>query len=457
VNVSDGYVRIKDSVSKHPFLIIAAVGLIIRAVLIPLFTYSYDVYHWALVTQHLRSGNGLYGLPGYYYTPVWGYLLAVIGAAAEVLGIAEFGRLFPPLLFVEDIDWEYLRAVMCSPAYTILVKSVLTVFDFITGCLIYAMVKEHTDDSRKASLAFALWFLCPIVIYTTAVHAMFDVFSALTTVLTLFLLLRRRYFLGGAVYSVAVFTKFFPAYLLPIFLVLIIKQEKESKKRNESVLAAILGFVLMFVLIFLPHILTGSFVDTFNFVTTRIDVIGSEPESEGMWSSILSVGYAVVLCVQVLTISIIFYLAYKTLKLKEEGSEFLSKYMFRLMICTAVIFLWTPTPTYLVILIPFLAYVIATGRKEYAISYVIISVSALLYSIAMHNYSLLFQLYGYFGLVGADFLRTGVLWLDAPLLGVTRQFVINVILGAAETIGLYSIYYVTYKKYSRKHPRGEPV
>jgi hypothetical protein len=319
------------------------------------------------------------------------------------------------------------------------------------------MVKEHTGDCRKASLAFALWFLCPIVVYTTAVHATFDVFSALTTVLTLFLLLRRRYFLGGAVYSVAVLTKFFPVYLLPIFLVLIIRQEKEPKKRNESVAAAILGFVLMFALIYLPQILAGSFVDTFNFVTTRVDAIGSEPESEGMWSSVLSFGYLIVLCVQVLTISIICYTAYKTLKLKEEGSEFLPKYMFRLMICTAVIFLWTPTPTYLIILIPFLAYVIAAGRNEYMIPYVIISVSALFYSIAMHNYSLLFQLYGYFGLVGADFLRTGVLWLDAPLLGVTRQSVINVILGAAETVGIYSIYYVTYKNYLRKHPRGEPA
>ena len=308
--------RIKDFVSKHPFFTVAAVGLIIRAVLIPLFTYSYDVYHWALVTQHLRSGNGLYGLPGYYYTPVWGYVLAAIGCLANLLGISEFGRLFPSLLFVEDIDWEYLRAVMCSPAYTILVKSVLTVFDFITGYLIYAMVMEHTVDSKKASLAFGLWFLCPIVVYTTAVHAMFDVFSVMTTVLTLFLLFRRKYFLAGAMFSVAVLTKFFPAYLVLMFLVLIIRQEKEPEKRKNAILMAVLGFALMFAVIYLPQILDGSFVDTLSFVTSRVEAIDAESEDKGLWDTITSVGYSIVVYAQLLSIPLLCFIAYKTARIK---------------------------------------------------------------------------------------------------------------------------------------------
>ena len=121
--------------------------------------------------------------------------------------------MFYSLAFVNGSEWDYYQALVCTPGFTILVKAILTIFDLVTGYLIYMLVKEHTGDGKKAVAAFGLWFLCPIVIYTSAIHGMFDVIAVMTLVLTVLLLFRRRYGLAGAVFAVSIFTKFFPFYL----------------------------------------------------------------------------------------------------------------------------------------------------------------------------------------------------------------------------------------------------
>ena len=46
------------------------IGLAIRFVLMPLLTYPFDVEHWAIIIQNIESGNGLFGLTGYFYTQI---------------------------------------------------------------------------------------------------------------------------------------------------------------------------------------------------------------------------------------------------------------------------------------------------------------------------------------------------------------------------------------------------
>ena len=40
--------------------------------------YTFDTNYWAIVTRNIQMGEGLYGLRGYYYTPVWGYILGFV-------------------------------------------------------------------------------------------------------------------------------------------------------------------------------------------------------------------------------------------------------------------------------------------------------------------------------------------------------------------------------------------
>ena len=67
--------RLTDTCLRHPVITILSVALLVRLVLMPLLTYDYDIYHWAVIIQNFQSGNGLYDVAGYYYTPTWGYIL----------------------------------------------------------------------------------------------------------------------------------------------------------------------------------------------------------------------------------------------------------------------------------------------------------------------------------------------------------------------------------------------
>ena len=147
--------------------------------------------------------------------------------------------------------------------------------------------------------------------------------------------------------------------------------------------------------------------------------------------------------------SILIFLSWKIYKTPEKDEAFASKYMLFLMLSSAVIFLWTPTPTYLMIILPFLVYVSVTRNDKYIIPYILISVSAVLYSLAMHNYSLLFQLYEYSNLIPLDFLINGIGWLDMRMTFISNRTIINIILGAAETLSIYSIYLFAYKAHKR--------
>lgn len=452
-----GIKRVKAFIASHPVVFIAVVGLVIRACLIPFFTYTYDVYHWALTISNLRSGEGLYGLSGYYYTPIWGYFLAGIGSIADLLNIADFGDMFYSLAFVNGSEWDYYHALVCTPAFTILVKSILTIFDLVTGYLIYVLVKDHTGNDKKATAAFGLWFLCPIVIYTSAIHGMFDVIAVMTLVLTVLLLFRRRYGLAGAVFAVSIFTKFFPFYLTLILLVLVIKQEKEPDARRKALITLVLGFFTMFILIYLPQIIDGTFLDTFSFITSRVAEVSVGSESKDVWDLIQSIGFSVVILLQVAIFAVLFVIAQRTYRLPQEGSEFVAKYMHRLMLSTAVIFLWTPTPTYLMILLPFLAYAAVTRDDDYVVPFILISVFSTLYSLAMHNYSVLFQLYGYFGVVPLEYLVDGIGWFDGTLFSITNRTLINILLGLAETLSIYSIYLFTYRGYMKRNPKEVKV
>ncbi|MDD4245513.1 MAG: hypothetical protein PHI62_05030, partial [Candidatus Methanomethylophilaceae archaeon] len=122
-----------------------------------------------------------------------------------------------------------------------------------------------------------------------------------------------------------------------------------------------------------------------------------------------------------------------------------------------VIFLWTPTPTYLMILLPFLAYAAVTRDDDYVVPFILISVFSTLYSLAMHNYSVLFQLYGYFGVVPLEYLVDGIGWFDGTLFSITNRTLINILLGLAETLSIYSVYLFTYRGYMKRNPKEVKV
>jgi hypothetical protein len=50
-------------------LIVLLIGIVARLLVGFLVTHVYDIQHWGVVMQNINSGNGLYEITGFFYTP----------------------------------------------------------------------------------------------------------------------------------------------------------------------------------------------------------------------------------------------------------------------------------------------------------------------------------------------------------------------------------------------------
>ena len=90
-------------------------------------------------------------MEGYYYTPVWGYVLAfVTGVQNLLLNIGDLSvvcyDLFPYLL-VEHYAYSNMAI---SIVFLFNLKVILTISDLVTSLLLYKIVKDRTGDEKKA-------------------------------------------------------------------------------------------------------------------------------------------------------------------------------------------------------------------------------------------------------------------------------------------------------------------
>ena len=98
--------------------IVIFIGVAIRLVLAPLLTYDYDIYHWGVILENIRTGNGLYGMAGYYYTPVWGYLLGTESLyLAPIESLDAFGYRYEEMLPIEAGDAIGHSATITTTAF----------------------------------------------------------------------------------------------------------------------------------------------------------------------------------------------------------------------------------------------------------------------------------------------------------------------------------------------------
>ena len=161
-------------------VLVIIIGIAIRLALGYLMSYNYDIYHWALTISNFEAGNGLYDTAGYYYTPVWGYILGVFSQVIELFGVDNLGYRFEELLFTEDLSCiSPHTAFVTSMGFNMAVAVMMAVFDLITAYLVYWIVKDVFHDANKAKIAFSIWFLFSFVIIVGAIGGMFDCISAM--------------------------------------------------------------------------------------------------------------------------------------------------------------------------------------------------------------------------------------------------------------------------------------
>ncbi|MCL1811771.1 MAG: hypothetical protein FWG41_06135 [Methanomassiliicoccaceae archaeon] len=392
------------SFSKRPVVLIVAAALLIRFVFMPLLTYDFDIYHWALIISNIDSGNNLYDLDGYYYTPVWGYILGFVSAIQQFfVDIGSMGIRFTDMLPLEDLEYPYHISTITSIAFNACMKIPLILCDLAVGYLIYWLVKHRTGSPKKAAYGLALWLFCPVVLYMSSVQAMFDTFSALLLLLTVIMFYKDKCFIGGALFSMAVLLKFFPVFCIFVLLAYVAVKHREDGQLKRKMLESILGMAVMAFILMLPLILNGQVGDAFSFVFGRAN------DSDPMETVYLLFNTAIaILCA--------FFFGYRMYRSPSDRSD--SSMFAYILFTVAAAVLMSTTPQYVIIIMPFLILYILAEDRAFLKCWIIISVAAFFAALALNNYSLLASLAEYTTIVSPDWLISGMQALETGIFGI---------------------------------------
>ena len=393
---------------RNPLFIIVVVGVAIRLILMPTLQQGYDSDYWAVIIRNLESGAGLYKVDGYYYSPVWGYFLGVFSLLMENLSNVEImgARIFD-LLFVETYVGAPFTATLTTPIFNFIVKIPFLISDLIVGYLIYWMVRDKTQNIRKATIGFALWFLCPAVIIVTSVSGMFDTFSVLFILLCFIAIRKGQSFLGGALFTIAVMTKFFPIYLIFILAMYILKKHREDGDAFKHMVCAVLGAALMLLIIILPQILEGNLSESFSFITNRAASGGGGEAT--ILDMLRSRGAIFIYGISIVVAAVLALMLYRSKK--EELDNDLFKYS---LIITAFIFLYPPLPQYVVLLIAFLVCYMSISNLKLKLSWLLLSIGSAGFVLG-GNFTLLMSLASFTDIISLEYVSSMVMAMQEPI------------------------------------------
>lgn len=424
---------------KHPLLWLIIIGTLIH-LFAAVFQIVFDNDYWALVIRNIEAGNGLYEVTGYYYTPVWGYVLGLVSAlqtvfldlGMDVLRVVEF-------FFAEDLPYTYYSATVPSIAFSISTKAPLILSDLILAYLVRSLVVDSTGDVKKGNLAFILIYMCPLLIGASCITAMPDTIAAMFTVMTVVLLRRDHHFLAGMTFCIAVLTKFFPVFLFfPLVAYVLMRSRDNGTNGVRNVSAAAFGAVVALLVVFAPQLIEGSIESCFQFLTDRTG--GSQGDS------ILSMftGRMRIIVYGAITIASLYVGYYMYKKCRWDADRALMFYGFLMM---ALCMIYPPTPQYIVILMPFLVYWAVTEDRRYITSWWMISLFGLFFALSS-NFLVLLPIAAWTGLIDVSVLSE---YFASFVLGDFPVSAIWSIVGGTLTyIGILSIFWIMFGENIRR-------
>lgn len=382
---------------------IAVIAVVIRLVLAVFFTYPNDSGVWGRIAEAIAADTTLYERPDFYYTPIWGYLLAFLAGVTSLLGGASFANQFDELLFLDGFRISYYSSVMISPEFAMVLKTALIIVDVLVAIVIRRIVLEINGDRRLAGAAFTIWLLCPITIYSSAVYVIFDNLEVLFLALCMYALFRKRPFIAGFLLLLSVLTKPFTIYLVPILFVYVLSQYQGLRVKANAAALAVGGFLVSFLIVYLPVIMSGEFMESLEFLFGRADTAGGAAAGgiQAVINSITSLDSQMFVWMQpvIIALALIIALVYH---LKGNGNR--ETLILLSMLTLAIVFIWPVAQQCyyepMIMLIALL--VVKWGEKTPALVMLALSIPSVVYLVISHNFSLLLPLAAYTDIVPLD-------------------------------------------------------
>ena len=252
-------------------VLVLLLGLAVRFILAPFTTSPFDVSAgWTAVIQEIYAGNSLYDAELYKYTPVWGYILSIIAYVANIIGMTSFGEMFTSIYPGMELTFGY--GFLTNLKFNVLLKIPAIIFDVLAAFAFYRLVMDITGDRRKSEIAFVMWFLCPLVIASSSILCMFDSIMIYFMIESLIFFRRRNMLLTGVFIMLSVLTKVFSCLLIPLMIAYVVSErDLDVRARSKNLAMACVGGLVAFLAVYIMPIVSGEFVDSLWFLTSRSD------------------------------------------------------------------------------------------------------------------------------------------------------------------------------------------
>ncbi|MDD5503591.1 MAG: hypothetical protein PHH26_09075, partial [Candidatus Thermoplasmatota archaeon] len=210
------------------------------------------------------------------YPPLWYYTFApLFKILAPIFDPSGYGVFSPTSMSYAVSPW------VCSPLFLTVVKIPLMLADFITGLVIFGIVKEFSGDSKKAKSTFAFWFLNPIVICISAVHGMYDILPAMMALVAFWLMYKNRPALAGVALGLSILYKAYAVFLIPLYLAYALAAYGKTDGWREKLWRAFkfgIGGLVVAGMFFIPNmLLSKDFVSVFQSRAIGLNVGGLNP------------------------------------------------------------------------------------------------------------------------------------------------------------------------------------
>ncbi len=424
--------KLTSGILKHPVLAVVIIAVAIRLVLSPFLTYDFDIYHWGVIIENFQSGNGLYEIAGYYYTPVWGYFLGFVSMIQDMLMTMDvFGVRFTNMFPIEMLVCVFHTATSTTIGFNISMKVPLIICDVLVAMILYWLIMERTGDKKKGVAAIALWLLCPIVIYMSAIQNQFDTISALLTLLTIVLVYKDRCFLGGMLFSLAVLLKFFPAVCIIVLIGYVYAKHREDGRWKMKITEAVLGAGMMSAVLLMPQILDGTVMDTLSFITGRVGEAGNIISAMSGYASMVAMALGML------------YFGYRMIKTRENIDDAFFKNMMFALSC-AVVFSFTPQ--YIIVALPLIITYLVCYDGRMRLCWILISFGSLIAAISINNFSLLVSASEFMGLVSPEWIIHMMQAMESfSFANFTLVAYINAIGNIIEFLGILLIFVIYFE------------
>lgn len=386
------------------------VGIVLRSILGYVLTFNYDTNAWIITSGSIDAYGSIYQGNGLWYPPVWGCILAVVSFFASMLGIDQ-GTICYELAGSDSLA-NVSSMYVISPDYAFLFKVVLFIFDIINVWLIYRIMSRKTD-SRKTVIISLLWFLCPLVIWSSAIACQIDTISVTFMLLSIYFLLDKKYFLAGSMLSFGFLTKLFPACLLFMFIAYVLAHSSDRHDQMKNLFVGIIGTALTTIVLLLPFIVNGELSSVFSFYSGRASMVSAGSANVFQYSPFTFNNIINYMPLVLLAMVLIAWSYYS--KVSRCGDDDHRIFLTHSLLSFMTIFIFGQTLTYPVIMVPLLACYVVLLDRRLVISYALLSIISTLYCFSNFHAWLLCSVSVYWEIIPLDSLLELISDLSQPM------------------------------------------